>query len=203
MCWENQAVYTEERNGYTIEIYPDDTPMNPREDFDHAAVMVCFHNRYTLGDETGLRSENFEGWKELEKYLVEEEGAKVFLPVYMYEHSNICLSTGEFYDPWDSGRVGVIYLTSQTILKEWNWKRLTKARREKLVEYLKGEVEEYSDYLSGNVYGYMVRNSEGEDMDSCWGFFGNYDSYVLQQAREAADSLPALPEQEENEEEDD
>lgn len=35
---------------YTIKIEQDISPLNPREDFDQYATMVCFHSRYNLGD---------------------------------------------------------------------------------------------------------------------------------------------------------
>ena len=41
---------TEEYKGYTINIDYDEDPMNPRTDWDNAAVMVCWHRRYNLGD---------------------------------------------------------------------------------------------------------------------------------------------------------
>ena len=39
---------------------------------------------------------------------------------------------------------------------------------------LRQEVETYSQYLSGDVYGYEI-HKHGEVVDSCWGFYG-YDT---------------------------
>ncbi|WP_353852780.1 hypothetical protein [Dehalobacter restrictus] len=36
---------------YTLFVVPDDEPTNPREELDNFGTMVCFHRRYTLGDE--------------------------------------------------------------------------------------------------------------------------------------------------------
>jgi hypothetical protein len=45
---------------------------------------------------------------------------------------------------------------------------------------LKGEVQTYDQYLTGDVYGYKVYkvttcdhgHEHEEDLDSCWGFYG-------------------------------
>jgi hypothetical protein len=34
-------------------------------------------------------------------------------------------------------------------------------------------VNEWNDYLSGNVYGYRVKDSDGDTVDSCWGYTGD------------------------------
>jgi hypothetical protein len=35
-----------------------------------------------------------------------------------------------------------------------------------------GEVETYSQWANGEVYGYDVQDKEGNSLDSCWGFYG-------------------------------
>lgn len=35
---------------YTLFILDDDTPLNPREDYDCLGKMVCWHSRYSLGE---------------------------------------------------------------------------------------------------------------------------------------------------------
>jgi len=119
------------------------------------------------------------------------------LPLYLYDHSGITMNTGGFSCPWDSGQVGYIYVTKKRALEEWGGKRLTKERREKFLNYLRGEVETYDHYLTGSVYGYMIEaNSDGVEAgydcdDSCWGFFGygrdtDWD-YMISEAKDAID----------------
>jgi hypothetical protein len=51
--------------------------------------------------------------------LSEETAWEIFnrfhyvLPLYLYDHGNITMSTGSFHDTWDSGRVGFIYMTKE------------------------------------------------------------------------------------------
>jgi hypothetical protein len=95
----------------------------------------------------------------------------VILPLYLMDHSGISISTGSFGCPWDSGQVGYIFCDNETIEKDFN------GDRELAHGALHGEVAVYDDYLTGNVYGFIVEESddgdEWKEIDSCWGFFGS------------------------------
>jgi len=47
----NDIIKQVEYRGFNINFYQDSNPMNPRTDYDQLATMVCFHRRYTLGDD--------------------------------------------------------------------------------------------------------------------------------------------------------
>ena len=34
------------------------------------------------------------------------------------------------------------------------------------------EVEVYDQYITGEVYGYVIKDEEGNELEPCWGFFG-------------------------------
>tara|TARA_R110002167_G_scaffold94784_1_gene252771 strand:+ start:11485 stop:11688 length:204 start_codon:yes stop_codon:yes gene_type:complete len=51
-----------------------------------------------------------------------------------------------------------------------------------IAEALKQEVATYSDYFCGNAYGKIVEQ-DGEEVDACWGFIGNYDGFCLEEVR--------------------
>ena len=144
-------------------------PANPRTEWDNAGHMVCWHNRSVLGDVHKF-SDNDDFWETANEWSGDDRIA-VILNVYAYEHGGITVSTSPFTCLWDSGQVGYIYLTRGDILKEWGYKRLNAARRAKLYEYLKAEVETYNQYLTGDVYGYVIVGGSS-DGDSCWGFYG-------------------------------
>ena len=112
----------------------------------------------------------------------------VILPVYMYDHSGIALSTGGFSCPWDSGQIGYVWASRDTILKEWSRKKLTKKLRAKAEEVLKQEVETLSQYHEGQVYGFVVETPDGEHIDSCWGIYG-FD-YAKEEATASANGQP-------------
>jgi hypothetical protein len=185
---------------HKLEIYPDQSAESPRS-WDNLGTMVCWHRRYNLGDEQPRQDP--------EDYCADLP-ARIELPLYLYDHSGITMSTGPFSCPWDSGQVGFIYVTLERIRKEYGWKRITKQRRAKIEGYLRSEVGTYDDFLRGNVYGFVLSKrgscdcspddvksgdcDHWEESDSCWGFFGNpNDSGIADQLpTEAADLVNQL-----------
>ena len=101
------------------------------------------------------------------------------LPLFLYDHSGITMSTGSFSCPWDSGQVGWIYISIEKAAQE-GWKT-----PEQAYKAMQAEVEEYDHYLTGQCYGYVVEDAEGEELDSCWGFLGDSD-YVRGEMQAAA-----------------
>ena len=161
-----------ENEKYKLEIFDDLNPCSPRE-FDNLGTMVCFHRRYNLGDETELKSSDFSSWEELENYLYKEEDALIAIPVFMYDHSGLCINTTGFSCPWDSGQVGYIYISKEKVRREYSCKRISKKLKKMIREMLCSEVDLYNDYLSGNVYGFTLTDKENaEEIDSSCGFYG-------------------------------
>jgi len=139
--------------------------------------MVCFHKRYDLGDtQTDYRQEAFESWDELKAEIIKKEKPLVIKPLYMYDHSEITISTSDFNDQWDSGQIGWVYITNKTIdvcgttIKN---DETFAQYKERLGEYLEGEVNEYDQYLRGDVYLFKLTGENGEEIDSCGGFYGD------------------------------
>jgi len=162
-----EAIETINIKGYTVEIFPEDYPEDPRS-WDNAGTMVCWHRRYDLGD--------IQPKDDPQDYFRDEiePVAAAVLPLYLYDHSGITISTGAFSCPWDSGQVGWIFITKEKAKTDFGIKRLTKKAIKRLENYLRAEVKTYDDYLTGAVYGYAVKNPNGEEIDGCWGYFG-YD----------------------------
>ena len=55
---------------YELKIEQDTDPMNPRTDWDNLGTMVCFHNRYDLGDKTDYRSKDYNGYILVQSFCV-------------------------------------------------------------------------------------------------------------------------------------
>jgi hypothetical protein len=175
------AIETLEKGDYKAEIFQDEDSESPRER-DNIGVMFCSHKRYHLGDEQ-IKSANFNGWDEIEEYLVKERHAVVILPLYLFDHSGITISTSsERFRAcdgagWDWGRVGFIYATAEKVKKEYGDKP---DAVERATKYLEGEVKTYDDFLTGNVYGVSVTKADKcdhdvdhrEHVDDCWGLVG-------------------------------
>jgi hypothetical protein len=149
----------------------DDNPLDPRED-ENVGHMVCWHRRHTLGDDQPALDP--QEWREA---FEAENPTHVLLPLFLMDHSGITMSVGPFSCPWDSGQVGWIYATpadAERVSVPWDV--------EKITEYLTSEVQTYSTYIEGGVWGYVIQRGEEcnlghthwEHVDSCWGFYG-YD----------------------------
>jgi hypothetical protein len=154
-------------------------------------------------------------WDQFSKERTEEqleliEKSLIVLPLFLYDHSGITMNTSGFSCGWDSGQVGYIYITRKKAVEEWGKKVCTKKVVERATKYLEGEVENYDQFLTGEVYGYRVLtplnpgdieegddpNSEEfdelrEETDSCWGFYGyeqtKEDSEMVKEAKSHVD----------------
>ena len=178
-------------------------------DWDNLGTMVCWHERYKLGDEQP--EEDSSEW--LRSYAAELVGAwdadaipdehvqaildkhAIILPLYLYDHSGLSISTGAFSCPWDSGQVGWIVCDLAkarenwpscdgwgSTMQDWRDKDKTITLRQAVERALHAEVETYDQHLCGDVYGFIVEEWEGcehcdhgewEHVDSCWGFYGS------------------------------
>jgi hypothetical protein len=187
-----------EYKGHIIKIETDDCPPNPRTEFDSCCKMVCFHKNHKLGDETDYNRSDYNSWDELKKDIVKQENAVIILPLYLYDHSGITISTTPFSCRWDSGQVGFVYMTRESIKNDFGIKRLTKKALTKIQEIIKSEVKVYDDYLTGNVYSYQIYLKDNDnviDLGACSGYFGyepdesKWD--VLLDAKAIVDSIVA------------
>jgi hypothetical protein len=186
-------VYEEAYQGHTIKIYHDPDAESPRE-WSDLGTLICWHRRYRLGDshqfdspEAFLRSlAGVSDQSDLSMVQLREQADRkaVLLPVFLYDHSGLAMNTIGFHCPWDSGQVGFVYVTLEAVREEFGVKRVTKALREKAADILRGEIVSYDAYLGGRVYGYVIEQ-DGEEIDACWGFVGDYETGCLPEAREA------------------
>jgi hypothetical protein len=209
-----------------VRIVADHDPTSPRDWDCNAGRMVCWHDRYNLGDEHEYTDpaefqeelaceadddleEELERLKEdvwarlhsracdagcsdpfnyaerfiaarIEKLIIKTIDANyIVLPLFLYDHSGITMSTGPFGCRWDSGQVGWIICDKETIEREFN------GDRDLAEKCLIAEVATYDQYLTGDVYGFIVEerdfdeerdeddDSDWEHADSCWGFYGS------------------------------
>lgn len=118
----------------------------PRE-HTNLGVMVCFHSSYELGDIQVPAIRN-----SIKEY-VEDLEIVTSLPLFINDHSGITMNTTGYSCRWDSGEVGLIYITKEDLDRvglphDTNIDTLQK--------YLKDEVLEYAHYLEGSVWGYKL-----------------------------------------------
>jgi hypothetical protein len=162
----------------SVSIIQDTEPLNPRTEFTNVGTMVCWHPRYTLGDinppvspeEWLLSLMQDREYKLYHKFVPDSitnadlhayiDKHYIMLPLYLYDHSGVSMSTAPFACPWDSGQVGYIYVDR------------TNTEYTDTLAGLIAEVETYNQYLNNDTYGYVIEDDYGDCLDSCWGFYG-------------------------------
>ncbi len=102
----------------------------------------------------------------------------IILPLYLYDHSGLSISTGSFagrapHAEWDSGQVGWIYAGKKEAAAEFGEGALSTCP--KTMQALEAEVSEYASYLRGECYGFQLYEN-GVEVDSCWGFLGSLEA---------------------------
>jgi hypothetical protein len=155
---------------YKIVIDKDMNCESPRTNV-NLGTMVCFHRRYDLSDRKhGYTTEEIRYSEETGKLLGDEP--MIFLPVYGYDHGGMSISTTPFSCPWDSGKMGIIYVKESKVKEEYKRKRITKALREKVLNNLRAEIEEMNKWLHNDTWCYQVYGTDGVLIESVGGFIG-------------------------------
>ena len=170
-------------NGHTVEIYQSEDNENPRIECDNFSHVILFGKYRGLGDKHDIVIEkNYNDRYDFAKNAIKEvakqfKDVAVILPVHVYEHSGIGLSTSmanyPFNCPWDSGTVGFVVVTKADIRNNWNIKYVTKKYIDHAEQLAIGEIETLSQYANGEIYGFTIEDEDGNLVDSCGGFYGS------------------------------
>ena len=167
-------------NGLSARIFHDADVEQPFSD-DDAVRIVILHRRYLdpSHGECGRTPEEVAAWEE------QNSGAWFTIPLFHYNHGGTLYRVGHsnpFHCPWDFGRVGIVALKCS----EWGNGGEPDC---KLAEYAAGVAATYTRWANGEVYGYVLHDRAGREIDSCRGFIGIES--VRQGATEAAAVSPA------------
>jgi hypothetical protein len=191
---EAAETYTSADGALKLEIFQECDNQDSPRDWDNLGIIAAWHRDYSLSDKGAeLKRGEFGSVEECERHLETERGAFCILPVYIYDHSGITINTTGFSCPWDSGQVGFIY-TTEAQCKKMGVKYRGKKATEDIKRQLRQEIETFDQYLTGDVYGFVLSKLEkfpavpacvhcGRDAteaseswkheDSCWGFYGS------------------------------
>lgn len=188
-------VEEKEHRGYTCKVYIDDDPISPR-DWDTLGEIYSNHRYYNPCDH------------KIEEILIEDENGDlhvdpdyIYVKIWGYEHSGLSLScsrTGNHADPWDSGLFGLYAVHKDKAAKEFG-DLSNPEKYEKVMKCLEGEVEDWDQYYTGQVYGFVVEDEDECVVESCWGFYGSTEG-VMEEAIAIADQMADKRESEEREE---
>jgi hypothetical protein len=146
--------------------------VHPRMQDYHLGTMVCWHKRYNLGDQQP--SIGFRDWligklangdeKEEERlgHLSTRDLENIFndrnvsLPLYLYDHGALSISTIPFKSLWDSGRIGLIYVDEDAMQHAYGEKWNTEEARRDAIKILTEEVTVYDHWLRGECYAVYI-----------------------------------------------
>lgn len=181
----NESIHVEKLHGCTIKIFRDEDAQSPQESGDDSLFLVGFHRDFYVlppGVKRGS-GRNDEAIFEDER----EKRAKThwIFGLEAYIHGGVSLSLsnqGNFPDRrWDVSQLGAVFVQK----KYWRLRAKAEAAARSLIN-------QWNNYLSGNVYGYQIEGLPSGEIDSCSGFYGDYDAKLygaLPEARALVNSL--------------
>lgn len=183
-------IETIDYRNHKIKIYVDEAASNPLYDFGHPEGTLFFTstrndiNHYWIkGKEPACGADRF-----LYRFVTgaaptdpKFEETHYWLPIYRFEHGGVVYRNEPFNDPWDSGLAGMVSIPKSTAKQEW-----PNDPRQGALNYLEALTKSFSAWANGDVYGYVVEDADGEEIDSCWGYVGDMD-YVISEAKGVVD----------------
>lgn len=163
--------------GLTIEIHPDHHDQGPNEWADENLFLTGFHRDFWV------ERKGFD--KEIVREYLETGSDDTYwvFPLEAYIHSGVVLAIkdeGNFVDrQWDVSVVGAVFCSK----KEFE-------TGEQAKDGAKGLIQTWNMSLSGEVYGFVIKTEDGEDLkgdiiDSLWGCYGL--EYCISEAKEQAE----------------
>ena len=181
-----EAVYDEDTKRLGI-IYRDIDPVNPRENYDHLTRIFIPRSGPVRGDTDDIDElyellgrkgcdTDWDGWQPArpqDLVAVCKQYGIDLRPLYAHIHGGIILSLSPFSCKWDSGQCGWVWLD----LDDPEVKSVAK-RVDGIDSIFRIEVQEFHQYVSGDVYGigvYRIGEDGHPDLVNCeevWEFFG-------------------------------
>lgn len=208
-----EAVHSINHKGYTIDIFPDNDVENPLMEDSGMPTLVLHrqaerHFGWTTDQEWGERLNDAldeiagrgvvthlygpgGALDIVSRWMRVCYGISTVMPVSAMQHSGttVYLGSGRHWEDtggWDSGWIGWLFVTPEQLAQ---WGTTPVARVE---EAIRGAFKAFAAWVEGDCYGYTITAPDGEEIDSCWGYYGSEcfeepDGWVLQECREVID----------------
>lgn len=175
-----------------IEVDDDQTPHNPRENESNGSVIVTWESDYISPDKAadlpGELDEAVSRWTDrrgvsadrFARYArIYQSDSVLYIGAVSRSGYNGAMTVddnpmpGEHHD-------GIVVVTRDTYASVNGDAVPTPESARELARW---EVARYSAWATGDVYGYVVEDSDGNEIDSCWGYIGSDEfAYMYQQA---------------------
>jgi len=158
-----------------LKIMYDSDPESPRNDT-NLVYIITWGSRYSspdknetmeyivkkTGDYANSQEDHIKRIKEEIESQTDEKVLAIY-PICKYEHGGISYSLGSNFG-FDYSNNGFYIVTDKT-------NEEIGATEDRFEDIIKGEIETYNKYANGEVYGFKLYDEDGNEIDSCWGFY--------------------------------
>ena len=176
-------------NKAKAELIYDQHATNPRECDNLGTILIAPSKAHWIAShddivDTSIPFGNspYEHWDNIrrEQLKLKKSEIAIAYPITKHEHDEISLQLG-YKSGWDYTVSGFIYVTKETLRKEYGVDRITKSIIERAKNCLQAELDLLTSWLNGDCYGWCIKEyaltDEGLDweevdvLDACWGYF--------------------------------
>jgi hypothetical protein len=149
----------------TVELWPDSDPPNPRREFDNLGTLsVSSRSRYGVSDKG---AESFDYFR---------ENFRKFRGAVLWLHMD---GQGTTEAEMESANA-VLYVHGSSLPKHYAEGMSYRSMIYRARKCLRGEFETYRAWAEGDVWGYVIKDENGDELPdcgaSCWGFYGIKDA---------------------------
>ena len=106
-------------------------------------TLAGYSRNYNL-NETGISKPD--SLNELKEIIEEKYNVLAILPLYMYEHTGVALSTSDFGDRWDSGCIGFVFMTTEQA------NEIEIPTKEKAEDWIKNGIKHWNKLNNESMY---------------------------------------------------
>lgn len=179
---------TFKHNNLVIKVFNDpDSNKSPRDEIGVLGTMALWHHQYQdIGD-----PHPFKDLADLQEHFNKEKCLS--LPVYLVEDPGSRLYPYIPHGTNNATAIGYIFVSYKDLRMHFRAERIGAVLERDARKLLEREILAYSNFLNGDIYGYMIEDSAGNLLDCKWGLTGSAELHKAQ-ARMLADSYSkALP----------
>ena len=192
-------------NKVQAELVYDPDADNPREWDNLGTILISpdkshwIANRDVAVDTSIHLGKNpFEHWDNIrrEQLKLKKSEIAIAYPITKYEHGEIFLQLG-YKRGWDYTVSGFVYVTKETLRKEYGVTRITKSVIARAESCLQSELNMLTGWLNGECYGWQIKESaltddgldweEVDTLDNCWGYLDR--DYAFDSMKDALNHL--------------
>jgi len=168
-----------EYKGHKINIYQDTDTSDPEEWSEGECFITAYHRDFTVTNKLFSKEDCI-------AIARGEQKAKGYYTarIEAYIHGSVTLALsheGDFPDRrWDVSQLGLVFVKRM----KGTW---TNEQARKVAKAL---LESWNQYLSGEVYGYMIETPDGDEEGGCWGYYGDPEkSGLIESAKDEIDDM--------------